>query len=121
MNTTPTEAQEQRALFQWAALAAGKYPELASLLHIPNGGSRDVREAHNLKEQGVKPGVPDILLPVARGGYNALWIELKRRRGGRVSDQQRYWLDLLARQGARAVVCKGWEEAREEIVRYLCE
>ena len=36
----PTEAQEQTALFQWAKMQSGKYPELALLHAIPNGGSR---------------------------------------------------------------------------------
>mgnify|MGYP004433785991 CR=1 FL=1 len=38
---------------------------------------RDARTAANLKRQGVKAGVPDLHLPVARGGYNGLYIELK--------------------------------------------
>lgn len=113
------EAQEQRALFEWAAYAARQWPELRLLHAIPNGGSRDPREARNLKLQGVKAGVPDICLPVARGGYNALYIELKRVRGGRVSDAQRGWLDALNRVGCRAVVCRGFDEARQEIEDYI--
>lgn len=118
-NSTPKESTEQVALFRWAAYAAGKWPELRLLYHIPNGGTRDPREAHNLRMQGVKPGVPDICLPVAKGGYNALYIELKRVQYGRVSEAQRGWIDALNRAGNRAVVCKGWDEARNEIENYL--
>lgn len=117
--SAPTEAQEQRNLFRWAAYQRGRYPELALMYHIPNGGSRHPYEAHNLKEQGVKPGVPDICLPVARGPYHALYIELKRQKGGRVSEDQRAWLGALTRAGNRAVVCRGWDEARKEIEDYL--
>lgn len=114
-----TEAQEQRALFEWAEWMKQRYPELALLHHIPNGGSRDAREAHNLRLEGVKAGVPDICLPVPRGGYGALYIELKRTKRGRLSDSQRGWIEALNRAGNRAVVCKGFDEARAAILDYL--
>jgi hypothetical protein len=117
--TVPTEAQEQRALFEWASFNFGRYPELLLLYHIPNGGSRNAIEAKNLKAQGVKPGVPDVCLPVARGEHSALYIEMKRREGGHLSEVQRDWIALLNRVGNKAVVCKGWEEARDAIIEYL--
>lgn len=119
INTVPLEADEQKLLFRWAEYAVRTYPEIGLLYHIANGGSRNAREAHNLKLQGVRAGVPDICLPVPRGGYGALYIELKRKRGGRVSEEQRVWIDALNRAGNRAVVCKGYEEARKEIENYL--
>ena len=118
-NNTPTEAEKQKMLFEWIAWAKAKYPELALCFHIPNGGSRDLREAHNLRMQGVRAGVPDMCLPVPRGGFAALYIELKRQKGGRVSDEQRGWIEALNRAGNRAVVCRGFDEARTEIENYL--
>ena len=115
----PTEAAEQRALFRWAAYSKATHPELGLMFHVPNGGSRHPYEAHNLREEGVKAGVPDICLPVARGGYHALYIELKRVKGGRVSEEQRAWLNALNRAGNLAVVCRGWNEARDVILEYL--
>ena len=119
MNQIPTEAQEQTALFQWAAMMQGRIPELALLHSVPNGGSRHPIEALHLKQQGVKPGIPDIFLPCARGPFHGLYIEMKRRKGGRVSvDQQRMILALRA-QGYKAEVCRGWDEARDTICAYL--
>jgi len=118
---TPTENQEQAALFEWAEVASGKYPELRLLHAIPNGGLRDARTAVTLQRTGVKPGVPDICLPVPRGGYGALYIELKRVKGGVMSANQRIWLNLLNANGNRAVVCRGWLEARDTILNYLEE
>lgn len=117
----PTEAQEQATLFEWAGMMTGKYPELKLLHHIPNGGSRDVREAVNLKRQGVKAGVPDLCLPVPRGGYHGLYIELKRVSGGRVGVDQKVMLLALRDQGYMSVVCRGWEDAKNVIVDYLEE
>lgn len=114
-----TEAQEQKALFEWIERSRGKYPELGLCYHIPNEGRRSWAAAHELRAQGLKSGVPDICLPVARGEYHALYIEMKRRKGGRVSDTQRGWINALNRAGNLALVCKGWEEARDVIVQYL--
>lgn len=115
----PTEAQEQCALFEWLSLAQRMRPELALTFHIPNGGSRNPVEAHNLRLQGVKAGIPDICLPCARKGHHGLYIELKRRKGGRVSIDQKRMLAALREQGYEAVVCYGWEDAKNAIMEYM--
>ena len=106
-------------LFEWAAVMVGKYPELAWLYHVPNGGSRNGAEAGKFQAMGVKRGVPDVALDVARGGFHGLRIEMKRRRGGRLSDEQREWIEHLNAEGYRAVVCEGWEAAAKAIEIYL--
>ena len=115
----PTEAQEQMTLFSWAAMQSGKYPELNLLYHVPNGGSRHKAEAGRLRAEGVKAGVPDLCLPVARGGNHGLYIELKRQRGGRISEEQVRWIEELMKQGYSAAICRGWQEAARTIVEYL--
>lgn len=111
----PTEHWEQMQLFDWAE----NLPELAVMYAIPNGGHRDIRVAVRLKEEGVKAGVPDICLPVPRGGKHGLYIELKRRKYGRVSADQLRWLEALTREGYACAVCCGWEQARDVINDYL--
>lgn len=119
MNQIPTEAQEQATLFEWAARVQGRFPELQWMYAIPNGGSRHPIEARHLKEQGVKPGIPDLFLPCARGGFHGLYIEMKRRKGGRVSIEQKKTIIALREQGYRVEVCEGWEKAREVIKEYM--
>ena len=121
MRNIPTEAQEQTTLFKWAALMARKWPELRLLHHIPNGGSRNAIEAARLKAQGVKPGVPDIFLPCAKKGFYGLYIELKRQKGGRVSEEQKDMIDALRDESYKVAVCKGWEEAKNVITEYMNE
>ena len=72
-----------------------------------------------MKAEGVTAGVPDILLAVPRQGCHGLWIELKRRKGGRVSEAQEHVMARLRQAGYRVEVCKGWWEAREVIENYL--
>ena len=117
--TVPLEDTEQRIIFQWAAMETAARPELGLLYAIPNGGKRAIKTAIALKAQGVKSGVPDMCLPVARGGYHGLYIELKRQKGGVVSETQKSWRTALAKQGYKAVVCKGADEAIGTIKEYL--
>ena len=59
----PTEAEEQIALFEWAALQSGRFPELALLYHVPNGGSRNKIEAAR-SGAGRKIRRPDLSFPL---------------------------------------------------------
>ena len=116
-----TEAQEQKCLIKWTQQPSirEKFPSLALLHHIPNGGKRSAIEGKHLKEMGVKSGVPDLCLPVPTAKYHGLYIELKRQRGGRTSDHQSEWLDALSAQGYKAALCYGWEQAAGTIIEYL--
>ena len=75
------EDAEQETVIQWARICSGKWPELKLLHHIPNGGRRNAKEAAKLKRMGVLAGVSDLHLPVARGGYHSMYIEMKYEEG----------------------------------------
>lgn len=115
---TATEHQEQAALFERVELEGRKYPELELLFAIPNGGLRDKRVAAKLKAEGVKPGVPDLCLPVARGRYHGLFIEMKAK-GGTVTPEQVQWTSKLTLQGYFAMICVGQDDAWSVLTSYL--
>lgn len=119
MNPCPTEEQEQKAVFSWAEWMSNRIPELELLFHIPNGGLRSKTEAMRFKAAGVKPGVLDLMLPVARSGYHGLFIEMKRKYGGRLSADQKDWIRKLDEQGYLAVTAHGFEEACDYIEEYF--
>ncbi len=111
----PLEDQEQVALVNWLKIRGIRYHA------TPNGGHRHVAVAKKLKAQGVQAGVPDLTIwPDVDGCQPILWIELKRTKGGSVSEEQRNWIDYLNEIGWRhdikAAVCKGFQEAREFIL-----
>jgi len=89
------------------------------LFAIPNGGRRDVATASNLKAEGVRAGVPDLFLAVPAFGYHGLFVELKREKGGVVSDFQKEYIARLNDLGYQAIVCHGWIEAKNSIESYL--
>lgn len=75
--------------------------------------------AQRLKAEGVKKGVPDLFLPVARGRWHGMYIEMKRTKGGTISPEQKEFIEFATQQGYRAVICKGFEAARCELINYL--
>jgi len=119
-NARDGEHVEQVALMRWAMFARARFPELVLLYAVPNGGHRHKATAARLKAEGVKRGVPDVCLPVARSGAHGLYIELKTERG-KATSEQLGWIRALRRQGYVAEVCRGWESARSMIEHYLAE
>lgn len=121
----PPESQEQRILAKWLDSVGALW------CHVPNGGKRDAIAGSRLKAQGVKAGVPDVLvfsLPAAykiseqkhqgkdcRETPRGVAIELKRCRGGVVSKAQREWLDRLGECGWVVYVAKGATDAIKKL------
>lgn len=113
-----TEHDEQAAVIEWAEAMRSRIPELALLFAVPNGGYRHPATAARLKREGVRAGVPDLCLPVPRGKWHGLFIEMKAG-GNKPTPEQRDWLSLLTSQGYRAVVANGAEMAKAVIETYL--
>ena len=114
------ESDIQTALFQWAEMQSNTYPALRLMYHCPNGGSRNIAEAKNLKAQGVKAGVPDIFLPVARNGFHGAYIELKSGKNT-LSDNQALWINDLIEEGYCCFVAYDWQIASKFLIEYLKE
>lgn len=118
LSNPKTEAQHQMNVINWSILHTSEWPELALLHHIPNGGRRDAVEARHLKEQGVKPGVPDLCLPAPKGKYHGLYLEMKKE-SGRLTSEQEEWGKRLLAQGYMWEVCYGWQSAVRVLKWYL--
>lgn len=112
------EAQEQALVISWAKMQEKKYPALQNLFHIPNGGHRNKLEAYNLKLQGVKAGVPDLMLAYPSKEYSGLFIEMKWGKNTPNKNQVK-WLENLYNAGYQVKVCWSSEEAISTIKNYL--
>lgn len=108
------EGAEQEAVVSWC------FYNRILIFAIPNGGSRNKLEAANLKRQGVKAGVPDLFVPVARRGFHVLFIEMKHGRNTTTAKQEE-WLDALTHEGYATGVCWGYSQAVELIKWYFAE
>lgn len=108
----------QSALFAWARLAAKAYPGLDLLSCSLNGVKLTAAQAGKAKAAGMLKGEFDIKLPVARGGYHGLIIEMKAGRN-KPTTEQIWYGKRMVEEGWKALVCWDWEAAKEEIISYL--
>lgn len=114
------EFQHQCALFEWARLPLmlRKYPELALLSSSQNGAHMDKAEAVRAKRAGLLPGELDVKLPVARGGFIGLALDMKYGDNRPTKEQMQYGM-ALALEGHLVAFVWTWEAARDLIVKYL--
>lgn len=113
-----SEDTEQETVIQWARMMSGRWPELALLHHIPNGGSRNKKEAVKLKRMGVLAGVADLHLPVSRSGYHGLYIEMKFD-DGKLQRSQKNFLIAAAAERYYCTVCYSAADAIEILDKYM--
>ena len=112
------EHHEQVTFIQWCRLQAKKYPELNLMFAIPNGGQRAATTAAKLKREGVLAGVPDLHLPIARGGHHSLFIEMKVGKN-RPTKHQELMMQRLQEAGNLCLVCYSAKEAIDATTNYL--
>jgi len=113
-----SEHREQTKLFEELKKLAATYPVVELAFSIPNAAKRSFSVACYMKREGLKSGVPDLFLPVARNGYHGLFIEMKSKLG-KLTEQQCAWLFALQKQGYLAIVCRSANEALRNILAYL--
>lgn len=113
-----SEHAEQAAFISLCDFYRGGHPELGLIYAIPNGARTSMSVAVRLKAEGLRSGVPDLHLPVARGSFIGWWCEMKYGRN-KPSPEQEWWMDALTEQGHRVVVCYTAEAAMDEALAYL--
>jgi hypothetical protein len=111
-NTTPLETVEQQAVVQWLL-----YRHLI-FFAVPNGSFRNKREAARLQREGVQSGVPDLLIlnmPPAQPQLKGTFVEMKRRRGGKLSQSQVEWRTKVLAQGYMWIQGNGYDHTIQQL------
>ncbi len=116
MNNTPHEATEQMALIEYCDLKGHPYNTIYS---ITNSAMVPAHYGLKLKKLGVRAGMPDLCLPVMRDRYGGLYLEMKRTKGGKLSDAQGRKIKKLIEAGYKVLVAHGFDEGRDLIEAYL--
>jgi len=111
-----SERDEQVALFD--ALKTFNVTEANWLFAIPNGGQRHIAVATRMKAEGVKSGVWDLFLPIPRGDYHGLFIEMKYNKR-KLTDNQRVFGAYVKEHGYATAIAYTWIEAKDIIEKYL--
>lgn len=116
INYIPTEDEEAFAFHQWLEL---KHIPHTHIGNESNGGTRNamIRGA-KMKRMGQSRGVWDyeLFLPIKGvtgtvDSYQEVRVEMKRKKGGCVSSEQRVWGHIYEKAGIPCRICKGCEEA----------
>ena len=110
------ESEHQKLIFKWA-----KTHSICCdyLFAIPNGGTRNIKEAVNMKAQGVRKGVSDLFLAYPVGHLSGLWIELKKDTKCSLSKEQVVWIERMKLIGYAAEVAYGFKDTVQIIRIYL--
>lgn len=111
------EARIQTEFFNQVPLFFPTLPDRL-LFAVPNGGSRHKIEAANMKRQGVKRGIADVILQVPKKGFASLCLEFKTPTG-KQSDEQKEYQRQVEMAGSKYVVVRSVEQAIRIMQKYL--
>jgi hypothetical protein len=130
------EHEQQCKVIEWKNKVVGhsliRFPGLETLHSIPNGGARPKKrnpntgaiyspEAQRMVREGLKPGMPDLCLPVSRQGFLGLYIEMKDPNRPKPSQNQTTCHEQLREQGHRVEVRTSAGGAIKLISSYLSD
>ena len=102
------EESIQVACVKWFRL---QYPNLV-IFAVPNGGSRNLYEAKNMKESGTLAGVADLVI-VGNGG-RVLFVEMKAGRN-KQEDSQVLFQNKVEKLGHKYIICRSREQFMKEV------
>ncbi len=108
------EHATQAAVCRWLDAHSVLYCAVPNGTWLAGNKTARVRQMAKLKAEGLKPGVPDLLIftsPPAKPGCVGTALELKRAKGGKATEAQRWWLGWLERLGWACSVQHGADAA----------
>lgn len=88
------------------------------IIHIPNEGKRSQYVGRQLVAAGLAKGFPDLFIPIPKGGFHGMAIEMKFGKNT-LTEEQRDWLRFLKDQGYAVHVSYSFEDARHKITQYM--
>ena len=108
------EHRIQTACVRWFRF---KYPNHRhNLFAVPNGQKRTSVQCAWLKEEGMLPGVADLILLKSNSNYGALLVEMKTAKGKQQKNQKE-WQSLIEKDGYKYVVCR----STDDFIRYVTD
>lgn len=112
-----SEHEEQAQLITWFDMQFKEFK--GRLASVPNASMCPPYVGKKMNKEGRRKGYPDLQLLYPSNNYHGLIIEMKRKTGGTVSPEQKDFLKWFNENGYKAVVCKGFDEAKTVINEYL--
>lgn len=91
-------------------------PNAQSLSHLDRKAA--IRAMIKLKNEGLKPGVPDIFICEPTKNYSGLFIEMKKK-PNKPSQLQNQWLEKLNMKNYKTEICYSTNQAITAIKNYM--
>lgn len=113
-----TEHNEQCIFFNYIKKKSIENNTYNLIFAIPNGAKRDAITGARLKSEGVKSGVFDIFVSVARNNYHGLYIEMKVN-NNKLTENQIIFKQNVEKEAYKCIVCYSAKEAIEKLEEYL--
>ena len=110
-NNTPLEYDECVTLVDYLELRGIKYSHINQEMYTTSW-----KQKNKAKALGVHPGVPDYIMII---NDQLVFIEMKRQKGGRVSETQKEWIEALRKAGVNVHICYGFDQAKGVIDKYF--
>lgn len=102
------EESIQVACVNWFRL---QYPKLI-IFAVPNGGSRNLYEAKNMKKSGTLKGVADLV--IVGGNGKVLFVEMKAGKN-KQEDSQVIFQQKVENLGHKYIICRSLEQFMKEV------
>lgn len=84
----------------------------------PNAGKRNERQGRYMKDEGLLAGVADLTILAQRGGFGALFVEMKTK-VGRQTDTQRRFEEGVTKAGYKYCLCRSLDDFIRVVSEYM--
>jgi hypothetical protein len=111
MQRNNEEYNEQKLVVQYLELKKVKFTAIPNSTYTQSWGQKSMNKA-----MGVRAGLPDMFLIIKN---QPLFLEMKKKKGGKLSEYQKSWYEAINKAGIPCYVCNGFEEAKKVIDKYL--
>ncbi len=116
----PLESEEQEAFINYCHTKNIKVISSANGMFIGNLTPRQrAKIINSMKNQGMAKGFPDLMILEKSRENQILFIEMKRKKGGSLSPEQKEWIKTLDESGYCVAVARGCDEAINILNNYL--
>jgi hypothetical protein len=113
-NSTPLETFEQVAFVEHMESKGIRF------FAVPNGCKKTKYQRWQFQREGLRSGVPDLfILEKSPKGHSFLALEMKRQKGGSLSQSQKGWIDWLDKNDYAVAVACGCQSAIRILDNYL--
>lgn len=120
-NITPLEKEEQIAFIEFCETKGIKVVSTQNGFKMPKTAFNYAAYSRTLKRMGLSKGFPDLIIFTRNKSktHEVLLIEMKRQKGGKISTEQKEWVEWFDKEGYCVGIARGCSSAIEILKKYI--